>query len=125
MKKVIIVEDNMLISTLYRHYLNKLNYHIVAEVTNGKEAIQVIKEKEADVIIMDIMLDDDMTGINVVEEIRKTIKTPVIFATGNSDDLNRKKAESFENTDFLVKPVAIDDLTKAIKKAELVSGVDD
>tara|TARA_R110002126_G_scaffold53886_1_gene145936 strand:- start:39 stop:188 length:150 start_codon:yes stop_codon:yes gene_type:complete len=48
MKKVIVVEDNLLISVIYRHYLKKLNYEIVGEVTKGEEAIEVLKEKRVD-----------------------------------------------------------------------------
>ncbi len=117
-KKAIVVEDNMLISVLYRHYLEKLNYEVIAEIKNGIEAVSVIKEKAADLIIMDIMLEGDMCGIEVVEEIRKTIDTPVVFATGNSDEMSRNRALSFKCTEFLVKPVAIETFTKAIKKVE-------
>ena len=118
MKKAIIVEDNMLISVIYRQYLKKLNYEIIGEVTKGESAIEILQEENVDVIIMDIMLDGDLDGIDTVIELRKKMDTPVIFASGNSDELKKGRINSITNSLFLVKPVSDYDFQMAVKKME-------
>jgi CheY-like chemotaxis protein len=122
MKKVIVVEDNLLISVIYRHYLKKLNYQVIAEVTTGEEAIETLKEVEVDLIIMDIMLDGEIDGINAMIEIRKTVNAPVIFASGNSDPIHINRVSKISNSKFLVKPVTDCTFSKAVKKIEESQG---
>jgi DNA-binding response OmpR family regulator len=118
MKKVIVVEDNLLISVIYRHYLERLNYEVIYEVTTGEKAIELLKEKQVDLIIMDIMLDGKIDGIDAMHEIRKSSGTPVIFASGNSDTLNLTRASKITNSVFLVKPVTECDFSDTVKKVE-------
>ncbi|MBO6622206.1 MAG: response regulator [Balneola sp.] len=116
MKKAIIVEDNLLIAVVYRHYLEKMNYEIISEVTTGEMAIEVLSSEKVDIIIMDIMLNGIIDGIDAMIEIRNHSNSPVIFASGNSDALNMNRASEISNSMFLIKPVTDDDFTKAVHK---------
>jgi DNA-binding response OmpR family regulator len=116
MKKAIIVEDNLLIAVVYRHYLEKMNYKIIKEVTTGEMAIEVLSTEKVDIIIMDIMLNGIIDGIDAMVEIRKQTNCPVIFASGNSDSLNMSRASEVSNSIFLIKPVTEDDFTNAVYK---------
>lgn len=116
MTRTIVVEDNLLISVIYRHYLRKLNIELVAEVTNGERAIEVVRENEIDFIVMDIMLEGEIDGIEAMRQIREFTSIPVIFATGNSDDFHVKKAAAIPNSLFLVKPVTEENFSEAIEK---------
>lgn len=118
MKKVIVVEDNLLISTLYKHYLGKLDYKIINVAITGEKAIEVLKTNEVDLIIMDIMLEGEIDGIEAMNEIRKETNTPVIFASGNSDKYNHTRALEISDSLFLVKPVTESNFLKAVKKVE-------
>ena len=53
-----------------------------------------------------------------MKEIRKTTHTPVIFASGNSDELHLKRASEISNSIFLVKPVTDLAFTDAVKGIE-------
>ena len=116
MTRTIVVEDNLLISVIYRHYLRKLNIELVAEVTTGERAIEVVRENEIDFIVMDIMLEGEIDGIEAMRQIREFTSIPVIFATGNSDDFHVKKATAIPNSLFLVKPVTEENFSEAIEK---------
>ncbi|XWN37105.1 MAG: response regulator [Balneola sp.] len=116
MKKAIIVEDNLLIAVVYRHYLEKMKYKVIKEVTTGEMAIEVLNNEKVDIIIMDIMLNGKIDGINAMIEIRKHSDSPVIFASGNSDALNMSRAAEVSNSIFLIKPVTEDDFTTAVYK---------
>jgi DNA-binding response OmpR family regulator len=116
MKKAIIVEDNLLISVIYRHYLEKMNYNVIGEVTTGEKAIEILSKEDVNLIIMDIMLDGKINGIDAMKEIRKFSKCPVIFASGNSDSVSLSNAEQITNSIFLVKPVTESDFTRGVHK---------
>ena len=116
MKRAIIVEDNLLISVIYKHYLEKMNYKIIGEVTTGEKAIEILSSQDVDLIIMDIMLDGEINGIEAMKEIREFTQSPVIFASGNSDEMSLKRAAEISNNLFLVKPVTECDFTRGVQK---------
>ena len=116
MKKAIIVEDNLLISVIYRHYLEKLNYEVIDEVTTGEKAVEILRTHDVDLILMDIMLDGEINGIDAMSEIRKFTTSPVIFASGNSDAMSMNKAAEISNSVFLVKPVTESDFMRGVQK---------
>ena len=116
MKKALVVEDNLILSLIYRYYLHKLGYEIIGEVATGEEAIEILKNQKIDLIVMDIMLDGEIDGIDAMIEIRKKVDAAVVFASGNSDDRNFKRAKEISNSIFLVKPVTESDFSDAVQK---------
>ena len=66
MKKAIIVEDNLLISVIYRHYLEKMKYKVIDEVTTGERAVEILRTQDVDLILMDIMLDGEIIQMDFV-----------------------------------------------------------
>ena len=70
-KKVLIVEDDMIISMVNKRYIESLGCKVVQSVRNGPDAIEAAKNHSPDVILMDIRIDGEMDGITAMEEIRK------------------------------------------------------
>jgi len=62
-KKIVIVEDDYIIQELHRHYVENLGHEVVGTFVSGKEVIDFIKENAADLILMDIRLEDNIDGI--------------------------------------------------------------
>ena len=117
MKKVLIVEDDKVLSLLLTKMVEKMNYHVVGFATAGREAIQKNQDLAPDLILMDIMLEDDVDGIDAMLAIREAnIDVPVIYITGNSDIYNRQRAEKTNFVDYLVKPVSFDILKESFQK---------
>lgn len=117
MKKVLIVEDDMIIAMVLERMIVKLDHKVIDKVITGKDAIRCADEKDLDLILMDIQLKDSIDGITVMEEIRKTSDVPVIYITGNSDQYNMNRAKATNFVDYLVKPIQMSDLKESIKKA--------
>lgn len=117
--KVLIVEDDKVLSLLLSKMIERLGLDVLLIVTKGADAIEKITEFEPDLVLMDIMLEDDIDGIKAIETIReRNLKTPVIYITGNSDPVNRKRAETTDYHDYLIKPISFDELKETIKRME-------
>jgi len=114
MEKAIVVEDNLLLAVIYRQYLKRLGIKIVAEVVSGEEAVDILKRQAIDLIIMDIMLEGKIDGIEAMMKIREFSQTPVIFASSNSDELHFKKTQMISNSIFLVKPLTEQEFNDAV-----------
>lgn len=116
-KKVLIVEDDMIISMVLERMVLKLQHEVVAKVITGREAIDAARHHSPDLILMDIQLKDDIDGITAMQEIRKTSAVHVIYITGNSDQYNLSRARRTDFVDYLVKPIQMNDLKISINKA--------
>lgn len=84
-KRVLIVEDDMIISLVIENMVKELGHEVVGKATSGDEAIRLATEHVPDLVLMDIRLKGDMDGIEAVSAIKDSIDTSVIYLTGNSD----------------------------------------
>lgn len=116
-KKVLIVEDDMIIAMVLEKMVLKLNHHVIEKVVTGKKAIETAQNEVPDLILMDIQLNDDIDGIMAMQQIRKSSDVPVIYITGNSDPYNMERARKTNFVDYLIKPIQMNDLKKSIDKA--------
>lgn len=115
--KIIIVEDDKVLSLLLSKMIERLNYDVLEIVTKGRDAIEKIESLNPDLVLMDIMLEDDIDGIDAMIALRKkSITTPVIYITGNSDPINRQRAEVTNFEEYLIKPVSFEDLKSTVYK---------
>ncbi|MFN1834594.1 response regulator [Balneola sp. MJW-20] len=115
-KKVMIVEDDLILNLLYESYLDKLGYDAEGELVYGKTAIEIAKKRNPDLILMDISLEGEIDGIDAMKEIRKFSDVPVIYITGNSDPYHVQRAKETGYLDYLVKPIEFNDLKNSLEK---------
>ena len=115
--KILIVEDEPIIAADLRNQLNKLDYLVSSILESGEEAIDFVREKQPDVILMDIQLAGEMDGIEAAMEISKSHSIPIIFLTSNVDPTTFKRAQSANPNSFLSKPFRITDLIHSIELA--------
>ena len=70
-KRIVIVEDDLIIMELHRHYVENLGHEVVGTFTSGTEVIEYFKESTADLILMDIRLEDKTDGIETMKQIQE------------------------------------------------------
>lgn len=117
---VLIVEDDKVLSLLLTKMVERLEYNVIGSATKGSEAIRKAIDLSPDLVLMDIMLEDDIDGIEATKEFQKESNAPkVIYITGNSDSYNRDRANTTDYIDYLVKPISLDDLKASISKLTL------
>lgn len=115
-KKAIIVEDNLILSILYENMLKDMVFKTVGEIRDGETAVKLIRKYAPDVVIMDIMLEGDMDGIQVAHQIREFTDVPILFITGNSDTKHFERAKRVSKSSFLIKPINEQILKKAVNE---------
>lgn len=116
-KKILIVEDDMLLALVEERFVKKMGHEVVAKVVSGEDAVQKAKTLEPDLILMDIILKGEIDGIQAMEQIREFSNVPVIYLSGNSDRFNYERAKKTEFTDYLVKPITSNELAAPLGRA--------
>ena len=113
--RVMVVEDEGIVSIDIRNILKKLGYSVSAVAFSGEEAINKVKDHPTDLILMDIGLKGDIDGIQAAKKINK-LKIPVIFLSGFADENTLKKAQEAQPAAYLLKPINEDELKDTIEK---------
>ncbi len=114
---IFIVEDESIVSKDIQNSLIKLGYNVVGTASNGKDAIDKITETAPDLILMDIMIKGNMTGIEVSERIKEKMNIPVIFLTAYADESTLSRAKITEPYGYILKPFKEIDLHSTIEMA--------
>lgn len=112
--KILIIEDDRLISLMLSKMVQKMGHEVVAIHAEGEKAITSVNELQVDLILMDIMLEGKIDGIQTMHAIQQHHTVPVIYITGNSDDSTKNRAASTNYVDYLIKPVTFTQLQKII-----------
>jgi len=115
--KILIVEDNVIIADDMQSMLEEIGYEIVDNVIVYEQAEEVLKTKHVDLVLIDIILASDKTGIDLGKHIRTNYNIPFIFVTSNSDRATVENAKMVKPNGYLVKPFEQQDLYTSIEIA--------
>lgn len=118
--KIMVVDDAIFMRTLLKRMLEEIGHTVVGEAGNGLEAIKVAKEKNPEIVTMDITMPD-MNGITAVKEVLKVCpnaKIIMISAMGQQAMV----IDAIKNgaKDFIVKPFEKSRVVEAIKNVQLM-----
>ncbi|HOL42145.1 MAG TPA: response regulator [Methanospirillum sp.] len=102
--KILIVEDEMVISMELAHTLRRLGYGIAGQVTRGEDAIEMTGKIRPDLVLMDIILQGEIDGIEAADRIRELYNIPVVFLTAHSDEATLQRAIAVQPSGYLIKP---------------------
>lgn len=116
-KRILIIEDDEEIGNYLKFLLNKLDYLTLGIVKNYYDAIDKINSSQPDLILLDIRLKGEKTGIDVARYVSGTLGTPIIFITSVSISEVLADIKLPNVKGFLSKPFKEDDLYAAIELA--------
>jgi len=116
-KKILIVEDELLVAEDISFRLKSLGYQITDIVISGQEAIDSVKKEIPDLILMDIMLKGDLDGIQTHEIINKSYNIPLVYLTSYSDEKTFSRAKLTQPFGYIIKPFEERELHTAIEVA--------
>lgn len=108
--KVLIAEDELVISMAYEYYLKSKGCCVLETVVSGKEAVDVAKKENPELILLDIQLVGECDGFKVANEIRKFSQAKIVFISGNAHSKMLEESKNISNSTILTKPVEAKDL---------------
>ncbi len=115
--RILIVEDNVIIADDMQSMLEEIGYEIVDNVIVYEQAEEVLRTQQVDLVLIDIILASDKTGIDLGKHIRENYDIPFIFVTSNSDRATVENAKVVKPNGYLVKPFEQQDLYTSIEIA--------
>lgn len=104
MNRVLLIEDETLVSDVIKKYLEKEGYEVYV-TDNGSEALSLFRSLNPAMIILDLMLPD-MDGEDICREIRKESDVYIIMLTAKSSLEEKIEGLSIGADDYLVKPLS-------------------
>jgi len=117
MPKLLVVDDNAVNLTLFRHLLQKLDGAEVECLADPAEALAWCARTEPDLILLDYMMPviDGIEFMRRLRQIPERSDTPVVMVTADTESNVRHRALEFGAQDFLTKPVDKVELTARVK----------
>ena len=113
MYKICLVEDEKNLNDLIKSYLERENFEVTS-FYSGNEALNHAKDN-FDLWILDIMLSDDISGYDIIKEIRKGSDVPVIFTSARDQDLDKIIGLELGSDDYVTKPYSPKELVLRVK----------
>jgi len=125
MYKICLVEDEKNLSNIIKSYLEREGYEVIC-FYNGESALNFIGKENIHLWILDIMLEDDISGYDIIKQIRKTNDVvPVIFTSARDQDLDKIIGLELGSDDYITKPYSpkelvlrVNNMIKRVYKVE-------
>lgn len=112
MNRILIIDDDRELCALVKRSV--LSENIEADFCNtGKDGLQKLKEKEYQLVILDVMMPG-MDGFEALEEIRKESSLPILMFTSKNDSISKVRGLRAGADDYLTKPFDMDELIARI-----------
>ncbi|MBU4077034.1 MAG: response regulator [Euryarchaeota archaeon] len=102
--RILVVEDEVIVADDIRRSLQNLGYDVTSIASSGEIAIKNVEENTPDLVLMDIMLQGKMDGIEAASQIKSRFGIPVVYLTAYSDEKIMERAKITEPFGYLIKP---------------------
>ncbi|MBE6851962.1 MAG: response regulator transcription factor [Ruminococcus sp.] len=113
MHKILIVDDEVNIRLVVKEYAEFEGYKVM-EAENGMQAVELVKNNDFDLIIMDVMMPK-LDGYSACKEIRKLKNIPVIMLSARGEEYDKLFGFEIGIDDYVVKPFSPKELMARIK----------
>ncbi|MDP8203757.1 MAG: PAS domain S-box protein [Candidatus Tenebribacter mawsonii] len=113
-KQILVVEDETVVAEDIRKILQSYGYDVPETISSGEAAIESINQKHPDLILLDIMLKEDLSGIDVAKHVIG-LNIPVIYLTAYSDKEIIERAKATGPFGYLIKPFRERELVATIQ----------
>lgn len=108
-RRVLIVEDETLVSIGIKANLERLGYVVVGQAANSAEATALFRDQQPDIVLMDIRLNSG-NGIELAEKLQAERRCPMVILSAYSDQQLVDRASAAGVFGYLIKPVSLESL---------------
>ncbi|GAK52021.1 signal transduction histidine kinase [Candidatus Moduliflexus flocculans] len=114
---ILIVEDDMIVAKSLQTALKNAGYRVCGIVHTAEAAIQHVQSVQTDLVLMDILLRGEISGIEAADTIYKQFHLPVIYISANSNQEIVDRAKTTDSFGFILKPFHAREIQIAIEMA--------
>ncbi|MBK7104877.1 MAG: PAS domain S-box protein [Ignavibacteriae bacterium] len=122
--KILIVEDESIVSLEIQSRLEDLGYSVSDAVYSGEEALLSVEKSFPDLILMDINLRGEIDGIDAANQIREKFNIPIIYMTAYADDETLQRAKVSSPYAYIIKPIEVRELHTSLEIALFKSSME-
>ncbi|MFW6137246.1 MAG: HD domain-containing phosphohydrolase, partial [Candidatus Aminicenantaceae bacterium] len=115
--KIMVVEDEGIVARDIRNMLIGLGYTVTDVLSTSEKAIQAASEKSPDLVLMDIMLEGERSGVDAADYIYSRLNIPIVYLTAFTDETSLQRAKKTEPFGYLLKPFEERELQTTIEIA--------
>jgi CheY-like chemotaxis protein len=123
--KILIVEDEGILSFNIRRYLLRTGHEICGVADNGRDAVDLAGRHRPDLILMDVRLKFGPDGIETARQIRLFLSCPILFTTAYVDADSLDRIGAVEGARHLPKPYDLAGLSAAVEECAGTRPADD
>ncbi|MCI7138606.1 MAG: response regulator transcription factor [Oscillospiraceae bacterium] len=102
MSRILVVDDELRVRDLIKKYAKFEGYEI-SEASNGLQALELCRDQNFDIVIMDVMMPE-LDGFSACKEIRKFSNVPIIILSARGEEYDKIHGFEFGIDDYVVKP---------------------
>jgi Response regulators consisting of a CheY-like receiver domain and a winged-helix DNA-binding domain len=113
MKRILIIEDDSSIAELQKDYLEIAGFE-VRVCCDGFEGLQMLKDNECDLLILDIMLPG-IDGLEILRSMKEDKDIPVLLVSAKKEEIDKIKGLSLGADDYITKPFSPGELVARVK----------
>jgi two-component system, response regulator PdtaR len=117
MSKILVVDDEAIITMQLEERLAAMGYTVVGMAASGEDAIEKARRLAPDLVLMDIVMPGKLNGIEAAKTIAGDLDIPVVFVTSYADDAIIEKAKQVGPYGYIVKPFNELEIKAAIEVA--------
>lgn len=118
--RILIIEDNAIQALYLETVMNNMGFQETAKANSYDQAIKLIEDFKPELLLVDINLDDELTGIDVVKSLNGNSEPQVIYISGNSDRFYKNQIEGTKHLGYLVKPISQRELRHMLESVNIL-----
>ncbi len=117
-RQVLVVDDEPGIRTMIRQVLDRVGELEVHEAASKHDAIALLKQRQYDLILTDVVMEDSNAGVELLELAKQQASEPiVILMTGNATVENAVAALRLGADNYLIKPASLNEIRTTVVRA--------
>ena len=113
-KSILVVEDDPPIQRALQRNLEVSGFEVLV-TNNGKRAIELVREEQPDLILLDLWLPGEVDGMEVCSQVRQWTQIPIIVVSARTEEKLKVEALDQGADDYLTKPFSTDELLARVR----------
>jgi len=113
-KRILVVDDELSIQRALRRNLSISGYDVLV-ADNGRQAVEMARQHQPDLILLDLFLPGEFDGLEVCRQLRQSVQIPIIVLSALSEEKQKVQALDLGADDYLTKPFSNDELQARVR----------